>query len=138
VPTITRQRSVALLAGCVAAGGVTATAASASTYGALVVRHSASPLTTLATSFTHVRPSGSFFLVVTEPDNAPLNFHWSIRCTSANGRETGGASGAATVANGHWVKRVGITWIKHPTSCSGKVEGSASRSPVLVRVFSAG
>jgi hypothetical protein len=117
---------------------VTATAASASTYGALVVRHSASPLTTLATSFTHVRPSGSFFLVVTEPDNAPLNFHWSIRCTSANGRETGGASGAATVANGHWVKRVGITWIKHPTSCSGKVEGSASRSPVLVRVFSAG
>lgn len=93
---------------------------------------------TLATDFEHVRPTGSFLLVVTEQSRTPLSFHWSIRCTSANGRETGGASGAATVANGHWVKRVGVTWIKHAASCSGKVEGSASSSPVLVRVFAGG
>jgi hypothetical protein len=138
VPTAIRQRSLALIAICVAALAASTTCAAASTYGALIVRHDSAPSMTLATDFEHVRPTGSFLLVVTEQSRTPLSFHWSIRCTSANGRETGGASGAATVANGHWVKRVGVTWIKHAASCSGKVEGSASSSPVLVRVFAGG
>ncbi len=136
--TVIRQRLPALIVISFAALAATATAAAASTYGALIVRNDAPPSAMLTTSFAHVRPSGSFLLVVTEPIKAPLRFRWSIRCASANGRENGGASGAATVSNGHWVKRVGVTWIRHPASCSGKVEGSTSTSPVLVRVFAAG
>jgi hypothetical protein len=137
VPTTIRQRPIALIALVAAALAATTTPAAASTYGALLVRHDAAPSGALTTGFAHVRPSGSFLLVVTEPDRTPLSFHWAIHCSSANGREGGGASGTATVSNGHWVKRVGVTWIKHPATCSGKVEGSASSSPVLVRVFAA-
>jgi hypothetical protein len=138
VPTAICQRTSALIAICGAALAASTTPAAASTYGALVVRHDTAPSMTLATSFAHVRPTGSFLLVVTEQSKTPLNFRWSIRCTSGNGRESGGASGAATISNGHWVKRVGVTWIRHAASCSGKVEGSASTSPVLVRIFAAG
>jgi hypothetical protein len=138
VPTAIRQRALALFAICVAALAASTTPAAARTYGALIVRHDAAPAMTLATSFTHVRPTGSFLLVLTEQSKTPLSFHWSIRCFSASGREAGGASGAATVANGHWVKRIGVNWIKHPASCSGKIEGSAPSSPVLVRVFAGG
>jgi hypothetical protein len=138
VPAAIRQRALALIALCVAALAATATPVAASTYGVLIVRHDSAPSAALATSFAHVRPSGSFLLVVTEPDKTPLSFHWSIRCVSRNGRESGGASGTATVANGHWVKRIGVTWIKHAASCSGKLEGAASSSPVLVRVFAGG
>ena len=133
--TAIRQRAAALIAISVASIVATTTPAAASSYGALIVRHNAPASATLTTSFTNVRPSGAFLLVVTEPVKTTLQFRWSIHCASANGRETGGASGAATVSNGHWVKRVVVTWIKHPASCSGKVEGSASSSPVLVRVF---
>jgi hypothetical protein len=137
VRTTIRQRPTALIAIAVAALAAMTVPAAASTYGALVVRHDAAPSGTLTTGFAHVRPSRSFLLVVTEQDNTPLSFRWAIHCSSANGREDGGASGTATVADGHWVKRVGVTWIKHPASCSGRVEGSASSSPVLVRVFAA-
>jgi hypothetical protein len=138
VPAAIRKRAPALIALCGAALAATATPVAASTYGELIVRHDTAPSTTLATSFAHVRPPGSFLLVVTEPAKTPLSFHWSIRCVSRNGRESGGASGSATVANGHWVKRIGVTWIKHAASCAGSVDGSASSSPVLVRVFAAG
>jgi hypothetical protein len=137
VPAAIRQRVLALIAVCVAALAATATSVAASTYGALIVRHDTAPSAALATNFAHVRPTGSFLLVVTEPARTPLSFRWSIRCVSRNGRESGGAAGAATVANGHWVKRIQTNWIKHPASCSGSVEGSASSSPVLVRVFAA-
>jgi hypothetical protein len=137
VPAAIRQRVPALIALCVAALAATATPVAARTYGALIVRHDTAPSATLSTSFAHVRPTGSFLLVVTEPAKTPLSFHWSIRCVSHSGRESGGASGAATVANGHWVKRISVTWIKHAASCSGSVNGSASSSPVLVRVFAA-
>jgi hypothetical protein len=135
VLTAIRQRPLVLIAISVASIVATSTPAAASTYGALIVRHDAPPSATLTTSFANVRPSKAFLLVVTEPLKTPLQFRWSIHCASANGRESGGASGAATVANGHWVKRVVVTWIKHPASCSGRVEGSTSSSPVLVRVF---
>jgi hypothetical protein len=138
VSTLIRRRLLALIVVPFAALAATTTAAAARTYGALIVRNDAPPSAMLTTSFAHVRPSGSFLFVVTEPVKTPLRFRWSIRCASANGRENGGASGAAAVANGHWVKRVGVTWIKHPASCSGNVEGSTSTSPVLVRVFAAG
>jgi hypothetical protein len=137
VPAAIRQRAPALIAFCVAALAATATPAAASSYGELIVRHDAAPSTTLATNFTNVRPKGSFLLVVTEPTETPLSFRWSIRCVSATRREHGGASGTATVSNGHWVKRVRTSWIKHPASCSGSVEGAAASSPVLVRVFAA-
>ena len=67
----------------------------------------------------------------------PLEFNWSVRCVGAAPKESGGATGRAIVSSGHWVKRIQPIWIKHPVSCSGAIEGSASTSPVLVRVFSA-
>jgi hypothetical protein len=107
----------------------------ASTYGTLVVRHSALPGTMLEAQFGRVRPAGSFLFVVTEPAKTQLQFKWSVHCYNAARRESGGASGEATVASGHWVKRVRANWIKHPAYCSGSVIGSAATSPVLMRVF---
>ena len=107
----------------------------ASTYGRLVARHSAPPGSMLETQFERVRPPGSFLLVVTEPTRTPLQFKWSVRCSDASHRASGGASGEATVSSGRWVKQVRANWIKHPASCSGRVVGSAASSPVLVRVF---
>jgi hypothetical protein len=109
--------------------------ATASTYGRLVVRHSASPGSMLETQFGRVRPPGSFLLVVTEPVNTRLQFKWSVHCFNAARRESGGASGEAIVTSGRWVKQVRANWIKHPAYCSGSVVGSATSSPVLVRVF---
>jgi hypothetical protein len=111
--------------------------ASAETYGRLVVRHAATPSGTLATHFAHARPPSAFLLVVTEPEQVPLEFSWSVHCVGTGPKESGGATGRATVANGHWVKRIKPTWIKHPVSCSGAIEGAAGTSPVLVRVFAA-
>jgi hypothetical protein len=108
---------------------------SASTYGRLVVRHSAAPGSMLETQFAGVRPPGSFLLVITEPAQTQLQFKWSVHCSNTARRESGGASGEATVTGGHWVKRVRANWIKHPANCSGSVVGSAASSPVLVRVF---
>jgi hypothetical protein len=109
--------------------------AAASTYGQLIARNSASPSSPLSTQFDHVPAARSFLLVVTEPAEAQLRFTWSLHCVSSNRRESGGASGAATVSNGHWVKQVRANWIKHPAYCSGSVSGFAASSPVLVRVF---
>jgi hypothetical protein len=108
---------------------------SASTYGRLVVRHSAAPGAMLETQFQRVSPAGSFLLVVTEPANTQLQFKWSVHCFNAARHSSGGASGEVTVTSGHWVKPVRANWIKHPAYCSGSVVGSAAASPVLVRVF---
>ena len=107
----------------------------ASSYGTLVVRHTAPPGSTLETQFSGVRPPCSFLLVITEPANTQLQFKWSVHCFNAARRESGGASGEVTVTSGHWVKRVRANWIKHPARCSGSVVGAAASSPVLVRVF---
>ena len=115
--------------------GLLPASVAASTYGTLVVRHSAPPGAMLETQFGRVRPPGSFLLVVTEPAKTQLQFKWSVHCFNAARRESGGASGEATVTSGHWVKRVRANWIKHPAFCSGSVVGSAAGSPVLVRVF---
>lgn len=112
-----------------------ASPAAAETYGRLIVRHSATPTTAFATAFSHVRPPRSFLLVVTEPNRERLDFRWSVHCVGSGPKESGGASGRASVASGHWVKRIQPHWIKHPVSCSGTIEGSAGASPVLVRVF---
>ncbi|HEX3911198.1 MAG TPA: hypothetical protein VHW67_10920 [Solirubrobacteraceae bacterium] len=109
--------------------------ASAETYGKLVVRHNALPAGALETQFSHVRPPRSFVLVVTEPTKEQLNFTWSLHCASSGRRESGGASGHASVAGGHWVKRIRADWIKHPASCSGSIVGIAPAGAVLVRVF---
>jgi hypothetical protein len=109
--------------------------AAAETYGRLIVRHSATPTETFAAPFSHVRPPRAFLLVVTEPNREQLNFRWSVHCVGSGPKESGGASGRASVASGHWVKRIQPSWIKHPVSCSGTIEGSAAASPVLVRVF---
>ena len=118
-----------------AIGAPAAASAFAPTYGKLVVRHSAAPGSLLETRFARVPPPSSFLLVVTEPTMTPLQFKWSVHCFNTARRESGGATGEATVSSGRWVKRVRADWIKHPASCSGSVVGSASASPVLVRVF---
>jgi hypothetical protein len=133
----TGKRPVALI---VAAAAMLAPAAAplgadASTYGRLVARHDAAPSAPLQTSFAHARAPRSFLLVVTESTHTALDVHWSLRCVSASGRESGGASGQATVTSGRWVKRVRPDWIRHPASCAGSITGSAATSPVLVRVF---
>jgi hypothetical protein len=130
-----RQRQLAPVAVSLLAVAFCPAVALAETYGKLIVRHSAAASTTLATRFDRVHPPQSLVLVVSEPSKAPLNFKWSVRCSNSARRESGGASGEAVVASGHWVKRVRIDWIKHPASCSGSVDGSAAGSPVLVRVF---
>jgi hypothetical protein len=129
-----RQRSLALIAVSVAIATPCA-AASAETYGKLVVRHSAVPAGSLETQFGHVRPPRTFVLVVTEPTKEQLNFTWSVHCTGSGRHESGGASGRASVASGHWVKRIPANWIKHPASCSGSIVGTAPANAVLVRVF---
>ncbi|HEX8714477.1 MAG TPA: hypothetical protein VF706_02825 [Solirubrobacteraceae bacterium] len=133
----TVQRSLVLIAAtaAVTAAAAAALGAHASTYGKLLVRHDAAPSASLETRFAHVRPPGSFLLVVTEPTDAPLEFSWSLRCVSASRRESGGASGKAIVSSGHWVKRERADWIKRPAVCMGSISGSAAASPVLVRIF---
>jgi hypothetical protein len=130
-----RQRLLSTIAVLLMSAALCASAASAETYGRLIVRHSATATGALETRFAHVRAPGSFLLVVTEPKREQLNFRWSVHCTGSQPSESGGASGRASVASGHWVKRVRPRWIKHPVSCSGTIEGSAGASPVLVRVF---
>lgn len=109
--------------------------APADTYGTLIARHSASPASALSTPFSHVRPPKTFLLVVTEPTRTALSFNWSVHCVNSARKESGGASGAAVVSSGHWVKSIRANWIKHPVACSGSVAGIAGSSPVLVRVF---
>jgi hypothetical protein len=129
-----RQRLVPLLAASSACVALSCAPALAETYGELIVKHSAAPATALRTRFSEVRAANSFLLVVTEPTREPLSFTWSVHCNGSH-KESGGASGRATIANGHWVKRISPNWIKHPTSCSGSVDGVAAGTPVLVRIF---
>lgn len=131
-----RQRRLTLIAVPLAAAALCPAAATAAgIYGKLVVRHAAGPTATLETHFVHVRPARSFLLVVTEPSEAQLAFSWSVHCFNPARKESGGAEGEATVASGHWVKRVRANWIKHPAYCTGSVTGAAGTSAVLVRVF---
>jgi hypothetical protein len=132
-----RQRLPAVLATSLACVTLAGAPAAAESYGKLIVRHSAAPAATLETRFEKVRAASSFLLVVTEPAREPLSFTWSLRCDGANHRESGGASGRATIANGHWVKRISPHWIEHPATCSGSISGVAAGTPVLVRVFAA-
>jgi hypothetical protein len=134
-----RPRVFALIAAssaCVALAAAPALApALAQTYGKLIARHNAAPSTALETHFSRVPAADSFLLVVTEPTREPLSFTWSLRCSGAAHGESGGASGSATIADGHWVKRISPVWIKHPVSCSGSIDGVAAGTSVLVRVF---
>ncbi|MFI4991217.1 MAG: hypothetical protein ACHQHO_09945 [Solirubrobacterales bacterium] len=130
-----RQRLLPTFALLTAGAALWASAAHAETYGRLIVRHNATPTAALETQFAHVRAPRSFLLVLTEPNREQLNFSWSVHCVGSRPNESGGASGRANVASGHWVKRIRPHWIKHPISCSGTIEGSAGASPVLVRVF---
>ena len=130
-----RQRLLPTVTFLAASAALCSTPAAAQTYGRLIVRHNATPSAALETRFANVRPPDSFLLVVTEPSREQLNFSWSVRCVGSGPRESGGASGRASVASGHWVKRILPHWIKRPVSCSGTIDGSAAASPVLVRVF---
>jgi hypothetical protein len=130
-----RHRRLALIVVALATVAMSPTVAAASTYGKLVVRHAIAPTATLDTHFVHVRPARTFLLVVTEPSEVQLAFSWSVHCFNPAHRESGGAEGQATIAGGHWVKRVRAGWIKHPDYCTGSVTGAAGTSPVLVRVF---
>jgi hypothetical protein len=128
------MRWIAMAGVALASGAVPATVG-ASTYGRVIARHLAPPAASLRTSFAGVARPKAFLLVVTEPTHETLHFTWSIRCASASPRESGGATGAATVSSGHWVKRVPVAQLEHATACAGSISGSAAASPVLVRVF---
>jgi|SRR6185312_8524569 hypothetical protein len=123
------------MTGVLLASGAVPASAGADTYGRVVARHLAAPATSLQTSFSAVARPKAFLLVVTEPTHETLHFTWSIRCASASPRESGGATGAATVSSGHWVKRVPVAQIRRATACAGSISGSAAASAVLVRVF---
>jgi hypothetical protein len=123
------------MAGVMVASGAVPASVGANTYGRVIARHLAAPATSLQTSFAAVARPSAFLLVVTEPTHETLHFSWSIHCASASPRESGGATGAATVSSGHWVKRVRVAQITHATACAGSISGSAAASPVLVRVF---
>lgn len=133
--TTLRRRLLPIAVLSLASATLSPAAATADSYGTLIARHNASPAATLATPFFHVRPPKTFLLVVTEPTRTPLTFNWSVHCVNAARKESGGASGAAVVSSGHWVKSIRVNWIKHPVACSGSVAGTAGSSPVLVRVF---
>jgi hypothetical protein len=123
------------MVGVVVAGRTGPASVDASTYGRPVARHLASPTSSLQTSFARVIRPTAFLLVVTEPTHEQLHFTWSIRCTNTSPRETGGATGAATVSTGRWVKRVPVAQLRPTSKCAGSISGSAGASPVLVRVF---
>ena len=131
----TRHRLLSSVAVLSASAALCSAPAAARTYGRLIVRHSAAPAAPLDTRFGHVPPPRSFLLVVTEPNRYKLNISWSVRCLGSKPKESGGASGRASIASGHWLKRIRPDWIKHPVSCSGTIHGSAGASSVLVRVF---
>jgi hypothetical protein len=135
VSSAIRQLRVALIVVLLAGVALSPAGAAASTYGKLVVQHAARPAATLQTDFVRVRPARSFLLVVTAPSEVQLAFSWSVHCFNPAHRESGGAEGEATIASGHWVKRVRANWIRHPAYCTGSVTGTAGTSPVLVRVF---
>lgn len=135
VATTIRHRPFAFALLCLTSVLLWPAVASADTYGRLIARHSALPASALSTPFSHVRPPKTFLLVVTEPTRSALSFNWSVHCVNSERKESGGASGAAVVSSGHWVKSIRANWIKHPVVCSGSVAGTAGSSPVLVRVF---
>lgn len=134
IAAIRRHLLAAIGAGLLVVALSTASAG-ASSYGRLIVRNNALPASMLDTQFSHVQPPQSFLLVVTEQNKTALHFKWTLHCYNAARRESGGASGEATVSSGHWVKRVRADWIKHPAYCTGSIAGSAASSPVLVRIF---
>lgn len=128
------MRSIAM-AGVIVATGAVPASVDANRSLRPVARHLAAPASSLQTTFVGVPRPRAFLLVVTEPTHEQLHFTWSIRCASASPRETGGATGAATVSSGHWVKRVPVMQITRASTCAGAISGSAGASPVLVRVF---
>jgi hypothetical protein len=135
VNTVVPRRVFATIGvGLVALALSTGTAA-ASIYGRLIVRNDALPAAMLDTHFTHVQPPRSFLLVVTGVRKTELQLKWSLHCYNNARRESGGASGEATVTSDRWVKQVRANWIKHPAFCTGGVVGSTASSPVLVRIY---
>ena|ERR1700759_4347504 len=133
-----RQRIALLLALiAISAAAGCPTSANAKSYGKLIVSRHATPGAPLDVHFDRVHAPSAFLLVVTGPSNEQLSFKWSLHCVGATPRESGGASGRANIVSGHWVKRVRPTWIRHPISCSGSIEGSTATSPVLGRIFAA-
>jgi hypothetical protein len=136
----TRQQIQPLLAAVAISAAVSVSCpafAEATSYGKLIASRHAAPTTALDVQFSRVRAPRAFLLVVTEPSHERLSVKWSLHCAGAAPSESGGASGRASIVDGHWVKRVRPVWIKHPVSCSGTIEGSPATSPVLARVFAA-
>jgi hypothetical protein len=88
-----RQRQLAPVALALLAAALCPAAALAETYGTLVARHRAAATGTLETRFDRVRAPRSFLLVVSEPSKTPLKFRWSVHCSNAARKESGGASG---------------------------------------------
>jgi hypothetical protein len=80
--------------------------------------------------FHHVRPAPTFSLVLTAPAKSQVNVTWTVVCYDPARKSSGGATGQATITNGHWSKLVRANWVMHPAYCSGSVVGlDESTSP---------
>jgi hypothetical protein len=106
-----------------------------SEYGKLVAQGKLDATGTPKASFHGVRPARVFWLVVTNPAGPSLGVTWSVSCSNPAHKASGGATGEATIAHGHWAKRVRADWIKHPSYCSGRVEGLTDSGSLKIRVY---
>jgi hypothetical protein len=127
-----RTLSVALLSFAVACP---AALGAQGEYGKLIAQGKLGAGGTPKASFHGVRPARVFWLVVTNPAGPSLGVTWSVSCSDPAHKASGGATGEATIAHGHWAKRVRADWIKHPSYCSGRVEGLTGSGPLKIRVF---
>lgn len=130
-----RRRKLELSAILLALTAPCSAAAATAGYGQLIAGGAAGTPGAGVADFHHVRPPQQFWLVLTGSAQAQIRVSWSISCFNPAHRAHGGAAGQATVAHGHWVKRVRADWIANPAFCSGTVRGSAGGSRVLIHVY---
>jgi hypothetical protein len=123
--------TIALLASASLLAAVAPAASAASTgQGKQIAQGQIVNSTTARAHFHNVRPAQRFLLTLTAPGTTEVNVVWTITCDGQTRKTNGGATGVATVTNGHWSKLVRANWIANPASCSGSVVGSdESASP---------
>jgi hypothetical protein len=112
-----------------------ATAAAGGGYGRLIATAKIEAAGIPKASFHGVRPAPVFWLVVSNPTTAKHDITWSVSCANPAHKASGGSKGEATIVHGRWVKRISANWIKHPSYCSGRVEGVAGSAPLNLRVY---
>jgi hypothetical protein len=135
-PALALAATLGLLVMCSSLPAVGATAFGASSgYGKLIASSRVDALGTPKASFHGVRPARSFRLVAMSPGGTQLSVNWSITCSDPAHKASGGASGEATIVHGRWSKLVRADWIKHPSFCSGRLEGALGSASLRLRAY---